>query len=462
MKEEQSSLKEFPEGEATIEEKSRNRLNETFHDFYSSHRNASILLKPAEEIERERPRLVDDLKPYRIHLGIEEKWNFGQFMNQSPYDDYFTDLQRLYRSDRPLRLQFSATRDANGRLQSEHCYLPGQTGMGKTNLCSLLNIGFLKRPNPACVMWVIQKATTADVDVPKMQEYFDSIGKSSVRVRVGEHCEEGQLPLSALSIDDIKKWFGMSRNDYLKFKGILYGYQRTGSDRSMNSALNEFTSEGSGRKYAEVYNGLLYGDTIALRKKDELKFKRNTTYFLDISHLVKNESRQVLDAVLNGWLNYFYHTITKKRKGAATKHLEKPDYYKKQWQGMLIFDEFYELYRNYKLAEVMKTVSKIGTQGRSDGTSLVIASQTVFGGYKEKVPLSQVTHIFQFKSSYTTDQQFVIKNMGWEKGQYESLVREVFTKVFPYSSKRDIHKGKIILFSKDTGQIRAAQLKLLE
>jgi hypothetical protein len=141
---------------------------------------------------------------------------------------------------------------------------------------------------------------------------------------------------------------------------------------------------------------------------------------------------------------------------------EEPDYFKKQWQGMIVFDEFYDLTRNYRLDRTMKTVSRIGTQGRQDGVSLVIATQTLFGGHKEKVPISQAASVFQFLPSSKSDQNFVMRTMGWEGSVYENLTFEIFSKVFPVTRDKQSHKGKVTLFSKETSTVNALKLKLLD
>jgi hypothetical protein len=207
---------------------------------------------------------------------------------------------------------------------------------------------------------------------------------------------------------------------------------------------------------------LIYANIFALRKKDCFKFKSHGTIFLDVSELLKEQSSHLCDIIVNAWVNYVYNHVSQNRKEASNLYSDDEDYFKRQWQGMVVFDEFYELTRNYDFNRLMKTVQKIGTQGRQEGTSLVLATQTIaYGGKKEKIPMSQASHIFQFKSSYASDKNFVMRTMGWEDSQYKNQVYEIFDRIFPYSKEKNIHKGKIILFSKDSNTISSVRLKML-
>lgn len=459
----QQQLSDFaePEEDLTEEEAFRRRINQKRSEFCGRHPQASILMRPIGMSIAKAPPKPDELKPYRINLGTEEQWNFDEFLNQPGYLDTYTEFQRIYRMDRPFNFQFSATRDANNILQSEHCFLSGSTGQGKTNLASLITLGFPKRPNPTSTLWISQKSSTASIDIPKLMNILEDAGKKSVKITLGEECEEGKLPLSILQPDDVQKWFGMSKPEYQVFQGILYGFRKQGG--GIQQALGEFIGHSKGARFASMYDGLIYGNIFTIKRKEYLDFKPHWTYFLDASELLSRESHTVADIILNGWLNHLYTWILQKRRDAAREYADDPEYYKKQWQGMVVFDEFYDLSKNFLLPRLMKNVSRVATQGRQDGVSLTIATQTVFGTHGEnKVPISQASHIFQFKPSSNADQHFVMRTMGWEGSQYENQLTEIFSKVFPVSKDKFSHKGRIILFSKDSNTVGSAKLKLLE
>lgn len=442
------------------------RMRDSFHDFCERYpKHAGLFLRQKERRIILKEKRIDELQKYKILLGEEEKYNFDDFLRQSALgSDEMLPLRRTSHFKPKASFIFSARRDAYGSLQSDHCFLSGQTGMGKTNLCALLTLGFPRRPNPTVILWAAQKTSTASMDFPKIRDMLLERGYKATIVHVGKKDEEnevGKLPINELHPDDVRKWFGMSNQLYQRFMSHYMAWKsRPGG--GIADALREFVlNDNQGQRFQPMYLDALEGDIFAFKKRDEFKIQKNQVILLDISHLLRRESRESADVVTAGWCNYIYNYIAQRRADSADL-LADTEYYKRQWQGMIIFDEFYELSNEYNFDRTLKAVSKIGIQGRQEGTSIVIATQTVFGSSKGKVTMSQAQHVFQFKPSSMADQNFVLRNMGWEKSEYDYLLREIFSGIFPPTRNKDKYKGRILLFSKDSGSINAAQLHLVQ
>ncbi len=403
-------------------------------------------------------RTTDELEKYRIYVGNRELWNFSQYL-EMPKE---IDLQRLPGYQPRFSFLFSGKLDADNRLQSEHCFFTGRTGQGKTNLSSLMAIGFPRRPNPTLTLWVAQKAATAKSDMAKVFKYLDNMGMNHTTIDFEEASELGKLPMNTLNIGDINTLFKFSAGDYTHFQSVYQNCMRYG--KGIAQALNEFVATKRGEKYAFLYDSLIYGNYYAANKKEDLKLLKNHTYCLDLSKVIRNQSKEFVDVLTNSACDYFYNFVSDKRNETAYLK-DEPSYVKKQWQGLILFDEFYQLARTHKLERTMKTVEKIATQGRQEGTSLVLATQTIERGQGEKVAIGQAHHIMQFKPSGNSDVNYIIRTMGWEKTEFEPACRDIITSIFPPSSDEDT-KGKALLFSKETEAggtgINCVRLKLLK
>lgn len=428
--------------------------------FMTRHGEVSIILRPYLAFRRKGEKVMSSrLAAYQIFLGVEHPLNWSEFLTQN--GDTFENL-RPRGHPHKTNLLFSHELDAHGVLQSEHVFLSGSTGQGKTNLCALLLLGFHKRPNPTVSLWCSQKPATCDYDFFRLQEHLISRGHKCVILRPGEQSEERpERPISASSLnpEDVRTWLGLNASGYASFLDTLTKWRERGD--GIKEALEDFSQSVPGTKYREQINSVRARGLLALGRDKALEIKPDTAYLLSVGSLLNSEPVAFCDMLTNAYLSFVYNFVSGERKKLTKEQLSAPDNYKHQWQSLLCFDEYRQLATDENFKRTVATIDKVAIQGRQQGSSLVLASQTVyFGGSGLRTPSTQASIIAQFKSSSSADRRFVSNLLGYEDSASEFALKDAFDQIFQGKLKL-ADKGQIILFSK-TAEPKLIKLELLE
>jgi hypothetical protein len=417
--------------------------------------DCSPSLKPDNPYPGKAEATTEDIDSrYTIRLGKEIPYNFQKFFAQDT--DFYTDLHKLSNHGHTISMPFSYQRDAHGSLQSDHIYLTGKTGEGKTNCCGLIAAGFHRRPNPTVSLWISQKTSTVYSDWAVLSTYLENRGKRCHILNLGEEPSDiGCIPVSSLQLNDIREWLEMSPTTFNVFKGICGRYQ----PGQLASALQDFVETPQGAKHRAVYEAAKSGGILSFAKRDDIKIQKNRAYFANISSLLEHESGEFADIVCTAYLNHFSNFVANERRKAIPK-LSEPDGHHHQHQLVILCDEFRELASNDALKRTVRAITRISTQGRQQGASLVLASQTsYYGGASQKVSSTQASNVIAFRPSSSSDTQFIMKSMNWNATDFQNQLVESFKKVFTPGDSESL-KGRVLLFTRG-GIPRCVQLDLL-
>jgi len=398
-----------------------------------------------------------DINAYKIKLGKEERWNIAQYLT-----DDEVPLRGFGGFPPQFSLIFSAkVSDSDGLLQSEHCYFGGGTGMGKTNLSSLFAVGFHKRPNPSSIIWFSQKQGTVDTDMRLVGNVLKSQNKKTVFIDFEKDNPMGKIPIDILNLDEISILFNFKGGDVRAFSSI---YEQTGMlEGTMKTAIKEFIKTPQGQIYAPQYNGLVDGNIFSFKKSDDMKITNNTTFLVSLTGIYR-KNKSIVDIIISAYMRYFYREISLNNQTVRLNTLiPKEKKYLKQHQGIILFDEFFELTNKFKgkKSNTLDTATEIASQGRSEGTSLILATQTTSNAGAAKDVYNQSSYIMQFKTTYQTDINFITRVLGMATSKYMRLATELFLRIFPFAGGEN-PRGRIILFAKEPINGNESRIKCIK
>jgi len=448
------------------------RLNEEY-----GRTRVGVRRRVSEEDDNPETALGLEDPRYKIFLGLESRYNLKDFFNSTRRAP--VSLRRI---GEPIRayINFSSNLDNYYCPESEHCFLLGMNGMGKTNFCDLLILEFPKRPNPTNTMWIFQKDATATTDASIIEGVLkDREGCKARRITIGEENTE-KIPIDSLDQSDIQTWFGLSPKSYMNFQAHYARGRSNGSN--MTRILKGFIDASpKGSPYERLYTSALEEGIFTENKSNSLTFRKNETILLDISQLIKTHTNIFADMVTNAYCKYLMKYTFEKRRPLVIEQRERVEKMiktkndsallgklkedairasKKIHQSLIVFDEFHELVDSYRFDKTSSTINEIALQGRQNGMSLLLAMQSLYGSRKdEKKSSHQAHYLIQFKSSSTRDHVSILNSMGHSgydmEKKYEELNKRVFNSDDPTALK-----GRIIISNKNMGIENTKTVKL--